>query len=186
MPEAIIIVDVQNDFVEGGALAVKGGRSIIPTIQKLIAELPAELVITTQDWHPLDHSQFEPQGGPWPVHCVQGSKGAELVPELQLPPDSIHIVKGFFPEQDGYSGFEGHEKEGLDTLEALLRNNHIELVYVCGIATDYCVKATALDAVKAGLRVVFVENASVGVADDTVAAARTEMAQAGIQFMKVY
>lgn len=183
---AIIVVDVQNDFIEGGALAVAGGKAIIPTINKLLAEVGQNaLVITTQDWHPMDHTQFNIEGGPWPVHCVQNSKGAELADELQVPSDHVWIQKGADRTQDGYSAFDGEGKVTGLTLNEILQTHAIKTVYVCGIATDYCVKATALDAKKNGYDTYVVDNAIAGVTPTTSAQAICEFRAAGIHLMRV-
>lgn len=183
MNTAIIIVDVQNDFVEGGALAVTGGRAIVPIINKLVNELGDRvLVVTTQDWHPANHSQFVEQGGPWPVHCVAGSEGSDIVKGLDIPAGTeVRVFKGQDPTQDGYSGFDGitDKTEGSIPLDSLLRDHGIQNLYVCGIATDYCVRATVLDAIRLGYNVHVVKNACVGVEDDTTAHALLEMQGAG-------
>lgn len=190
MKTALIIVDMQNDFVEGGALVVKGGLALIPVINKIISELAPQgvVVVTTQDWHPANHSQFKDNGGIWPTHCVAGSVGSDIVAGLDIPTDTIRIFKGNNRLLDGYSGFEGvtDKTEGGHALEAVLYEKGIDTVYVCGIATDYCVKATALDALKAGFRVYYLYNASVGVSPETVAKAEIEMNLAGIQTMRLY
>ena len=144
--EALIVVDVQNDFCPGGALAVPEADEIIDAVNRLAAEAP--LVIATRDWHPPDHSSFAAEGGGgWPVHCVRDTPGAELHPDLRARIDAI-IDKGQAREDDGYSGFAG------TTLEGLLRDRGVETVDVVGLALDYCVKATALDAREAGFGVV--------------------------------
>ena len=143
--EALIVVDVQNDFCPGGALAVPGGDEVVAEVNRLAAQAP--LVIATRDWHPPDHSSFEERGGAWPVHCVQGTPGAQLHPDLDI--EALAIVdKGESPEREGYSGFEDTE------LESLLREHGVRTVDVAGLALDYCVKATALDARAAGFDVV--------------------------------
>jgi nicotinamidase/pyrazinamidase len=146
--EALLIVDLQNDFVPGGALAVPHGDEIVDRVRELIESERFELVVATRDWHPPDHGSFEAQGGPWPPHCVQGTVGAELHPAL--PRDRIDVVvnAGYRPELEGYSGFEETE------LEAVLREHEIDRVTVVGLATDYCVRHTALDAVRRGFDVV--------------------------------
>ncbi len=147
MAEALIIVDFQNDFTPGGALAVRDGDSIAGRLNELAAEPRFELVVATRDWHPADHGSFAEQGGPWPVHCVQGTEGAELHPSLERERVDVVIDKGTDPETEGYSGFEG------TTLGELLRERGIDRVTVVGLATDYCVKNTALDALRQGLDV---------------------------------
>lgn len=163
MRTAIIVVDMQNDFMDDGTLPVKGARAIIPAINHAIASLLPHnpLVITTQDWHPLDHSQLQPNGGPWPVHCIQDTHGAELVDGLYVPFTTLHVFKGFEKDKDGYSGFEG---KVLNTpLLDVLQDNAIDHVYVCGVATEYCVQATALDARKNGFATSLLTNCIAGV-----------------------
>jgi nicotinamidase/pyrazinamidase len=146
--EALIVVDFQNDFTPGGALAVPEGDRIAERVNELAADARFELVIATRDWHPRDHGSFEEQGGPWPVHCVQGTDGAELDPALDTARIDIVLDTGQNPGDLGYSGFDG------TPLEELLRERGIERVTVVGLATDYCVKHTALDARHAGFEVV--------------------------------
>jgi nicotinamidase/pyrazinamidase len=147
MPEALIVVDFQNDFTPGGALAVRDGDSIAARVNVLAADPRFELVVATRDWHPADHGSFEERGGPWPVHCVQGTEGAELHPSLESERVDVVIDKGTDPGTEGYSGFEG------TALGELLRERGIDRVTVVGLATDYCVKNTALDALRQGLDV---------------------------------
>jgi nicotinamidase/pyrazinamidase len=147
MPEALIVVDFQNDFTPGGALAVRDGDSIAARVNELAADSRFELVVATRDWHPADHGSFEERGGPWPVHCVQGTEGAELHPSLESERVDVVIDKGTDPGTEGYSGFEG------TALGELLRERGIDRVTVVGLATDYCVKNTALDALRQGLDV---------------------------------
>ena len=147
MPEALIIVDFQNDFTPGGALAVKDGDRIADRVNELASDPRFELVVATRDWHPADHGSFAERGGPWPVHCVQGTEGAELHPALDRSRVDVVIDKGTDPATEGYSGFEG------TTLGELLRERDIDSVTVVGLATDYCVKNTALDALRQGLAV---------------------------------
>jgi nicotinamidase/pyrazinamidase len=144
---ALIIVDFQNDFTPGGALAVPEGDSIAGKLNALAASGDYDLVIATRDWHPADHSSFAEQGGPWPVHCVAGTQGAQLHPGLDRSPIDITVDKGQDVKTDGYSGFAGTD------LEELLRERGITQVTVVGLATDYCVKNTALDALRAGFAV---------------------------------
>ena len=179
-PIAIIVVDVQNDFVEGGALAVSGGRALVPKINDFVQRAGQDaLVIFTMDWHPANHSQFKEKGGIWPVHCVQGTPGAELVRELEIPAGSEIVRKGTQPERDGYSGFEGENRRG-QTLQEILQERGIRRVYVCGIATDHCVRATALDAVKAGYEVHVRADLIAGVKQQDSEVAIEEMRAGGI------
>ena len=142
---ALIVVDVQNDFCPGGTLAVPDGDAVIDAINRMARD--ASFVVATRDWHPADHGSFGAHGGPWPVHCVRGTAGAQLhagIDEGQI--DAI-VDKGHARDREGYSGFEDTE------LERLLRERGVDTVDVAGLALDYCVKATALDAKRAGLNV---------------------------------
>jgi nicotinamidase/pyrazinamidase len=147
VPEALIIVDFQNDFTPGGALAVRDGDRIAERVNELAADPRFELVVATRDWHPADHGSFAERGGPWPVHCVQDTEGAQLHPSLKRERVDVVIDKGTDPDTEGYSGFEG------TTLGDLLSERDIDRVTVVGLATDYCVKNTALDALRQGLDV---------------------------------
>ena len=147
MSRALVIVDFQNDFTPGGALAVPDGDAIAPKINELAASGDYDLIVATRDWHPPDHSSFAAQGGPWPVHCVADTDGAQLHPALDQGPIDVIVDKGQSPDTDGYSGFAGTD------LESLLRDRGITQVTVVGLATDYCVKNTALDALRAGFQV---------------------------------
>jgi nicotinamidase-related amidase len=144
---ALVIVDFQNDFCPGGALAVPDGDAIAGRINELAASDDFDLVVATRDWHPADHGSFAEQGGPWPVHCVAGTPGAELHPALDPTPIDAVVDKGQDPGTDGYSGFEGTD------LATLLRSRDVDHVTVVGLATDYCVKNTALDALREGFAV---------------------------------
>ena len=157
---ALIVVDLQNDFCPGGALAVPEGDEIVSVINTLIPRMA--LVVATQDWHPADHSSFLEQGGIWPPHCIQNTTGAELHSQLQR--GGIHHLfrKGFRREQDAYSSFEGVDERG-HSLDQVLKGHQIEVLYIAGLATDYCVKATAKDGLELGYKVVIVEDAVRGV-----------------------
>jgi nicotinamidase/pyrazinamidase len=155
--EALLVIDFQNDFTPGGALAVPQGDEIADRINALAADDRFELVLATRDWHPPDHGSFADKGGPWPPHCVQGTEGAELHPALDRAKVDVIVDKGQDPGTEGYSGFEGTD------LEQLLRERGIDTVTVVGLATDYCVKNTALDAVRAGFEVTVDSSAVRGV-----------------------
>jgi nicotinamidase/pyrazinamidase len=143
--EALLIIDFQNDFTPpDGALAVPEGDRIADRVNELAADDRFDLVVATRDWHPPDHSQFEEQGGIWPVHCVQGTEGAELHPSLDRAKVDVVIDKGENRDEDGYSGFEDTE------LGDLLRERGIDKVTIVGLALDVCVKNTALDATRMG------------------------------------
>jgi nicotinamidase/pyrazinamidase len=147
MPEALVIVDFQNDFTPGGALAVPHGDEIAGRIEELLDSGRFDLVVATRDWHPPDHGSFEAQGGPWPPHCVAGTPGAELHPSLDRARVDVIVDKGQDPQTEGYSGFQDTE------LEQILRERGIDRVTIVGLATDYCVRHTALDALRAGFEV---------------------------------
>ncbi len=140
--DALIVVDVQNDFCPGGALAVEGGDEVVAVVNRMARA--HDLVVATRDWHPPDHGSFAERGGPWPVHCVQGTEGAELHPGVEREHVDVVIDKGQDPATEGYSGFEATE------LERLLRDRGVDRVHVVGLALDVCVKNTALDARRAG------------------------------------
>ena len=155
---ALIVVDVQNDFADpAGGLAVRGGDAVIPTIDREIemARTNGALVVATQDWHPPSTPHFAKDGGIWPVHCVADTWGAELHPDLALPDIAPRVRKGANGE-DGYSGFTMRDPVSGEIvateLEALLRDAGVDAVVVTGLATDYCVKATAIDAVALGFQ----------------------------------
>ena len=144
--DALLVVDPQIDFFPGGALPVTDGDAILPTVNRALrvfsgAGLP---IFVTRDWHPADHCSFDPQGGPWPEHCVKGTAGAELHPALELPPIFSVVQKATTSDREAYSDFEGTQ------LDEVLRAQGIERVVVCGLALEYCVRAACLDAVKAG------------------------------------
>ena len=156
---ALIVVDVQNDFCPGGSLAVPKGDQVIPPINRMIqrsqkVNIP---IFFTRDWHPAKHISFVEQGGPWPIHCVQNSPGAEFRPSLQLPENATIINKGYLINDDSYSGFQGTD------LAKRLNETDVDYVFVCGLATDYCVKKTVLDALKYNFHVKVVKDAIRGV-----------------------
>lgn len=157
--DALIAVDVQRDFCPGGALAVPNGDAVIEPLNRYFEAFKASglPVFATRDWHPQDHISFRERGGPWPRHCVQGTTGAEFHPGLKLPEDAIIISKATGSDAEAYSGFEGTE------LEILLRERNIFRVFIGGLATDYCVKMTVLDALKLGFTTFLLEDAIKGV-----------------------
>ena len=147
MSRALIIVDVQRDFLPGGALGVPDGDQVVGRINELISDGDFDIVLATRDWHPQDHSSFAAEGGPWPPHCVQDTPGAEISAELDQGRIDVVIDKGASREGEGYSGFETGE------LGTLLRTERVTAVTVTGLATDYCVAATARDALREGFLV---------------------------------
>jgi nicotinamidase/pyrazinamidase len=161
---ALLVVDIQKDFCAGGALAAPGGDDIIPAVNRHLADARARevAVYATRDWHPEQTSHFKEYGGTWPPHCVQGTLGAQFHPDLKLPPDAIVVNKGDDPHRHGYSAFDGHTAAGKSLLDDL-RDRRIKRVYVMGIATDYCVRESALDALRAGLEVRVLADAIAGI-----------------------
>lgn len=175
--DALIVVDVQNDFLPGGSLAVPLGDEVVPFFNRYIAlfnslGLP---VFATRDWHPLDHCSFRQQGGPWPPHCVAGTPGAAFHDKLDLPADARIISKATTVEKDAYSGFADTELN--DLLQAL----GIHRVFVGGLATDYCVLNTVKDALSHGYTVFLLTDAvrAVNVRPDDGKHALEEMARLG-------
>jgi nicotinamidase/pyrazinamidase len=155
MAKALLIIDFQNDFTSGGALEVPEGDEIAGPVKKLADRLG--LAFATRDWHPPDHASFETQGGPWPVHCVQGTHGAELHPAMEDVEVDAIVDVGRGRDDQGYSGFEKSD------LAQLMRDRDVDEVYVCGLATDYCVRASAIDACREGFDVTVVRDAVRGV-----------------------
>jgi nicotinamidase/pyrazinamidase len=140
--DALLIVDVQRDFLPGGRLPVPHGDAVIEPIRACIRRFTALglPVFASRDWHPHDHCSFRAAGGPWPAHCVAGTSGAEFAEDLQLPSDALIISKATVPERDAYSAFDATD------LAAQLRARHVQRLFVTGLATDYCVLACVLDA----------------------------------------
>ncbi len=179
---ALVIVDVQNDFCPGGALPVPEGDKVVPVLNKYLEIFQKEglPVYASRDWHPKKTRHFKAFGGLWPPHCVQGTKGAEFHLNLKLPSETIILTKGEDPNEDSYSGFDAQAK-GKKPFAKSLKENGIEHIYVGGLATDYCVKATVLDALKQGFNVTVLADAIRGVdvkPDDSINAIQ-EMKRAG-------
>jgi nicotinamidase/pyrazinamidase len=185
---ALLIIDVQNDFCPGGALPVPDGDRVVAPLNRA-AELFAAArlpVVATRDWHPAVTSHFSAYGGIWPSHCVQGSRGAEFHPCLQLPQGYLLISKGFEVDTDSYSAFDGCLADG-KSLRELLAELGVDKLCVGGLATDYCVKESVLAALRTGLKVVVLEDAIAGVdvtAGDSLRAME-EMKAAGASFISV-
>lgn len=161
---ALIVVDVQNDFCPGGALAVPDGDRVVEPLNRAAAAFAAAglPVVATRDWHPPHTGHFQPFGGLWPVHCVQNTPGAEFHPGLRLPADTILLFKGIDERLDGYSAFDGVDDAGT-VLADLVRQLGVGHLYIGGLATDYCVRATVLDARLRGLAVTVLIDAVAGV-----------------------
>lgn len=147
---ALVLVDFQNDFCPGGPLAVKDGDKACAVAMQLLPLF--DFVVATQDWHPVNHCSFQDQGGPWPPHCVADTRGAALCPCIDPQALNAIIRKGTDPAREAYSGFDGADAQGTP-LETILRSRGITTLFVAGLATDYCVKATALDARQRGFDV---------------------------------
>ncbi|GJM30586.1 MAG: nicotinamidase [Cyclobacteriaceae bacterium] len=195
--KALIIVDIQNDFLPGGALAVEFGDQIIPTVNKIMPQF--DLVVATQDWHPANHQSFasnQPHGEVgqvidlyglkqvlWPDHCIQDTLGASFADELNLSLNRKIFRKGTDPRVDSYSGFFDNGKKQDTGLAAFLQSNGISTVFIVGLATDYCVKYTALDAVALGFNTWVIVDAvkAVNLQPNDQQDAFNQMAQAGVK-----
>ena len=158
--EALVMVDMQRDFCPGGALAVPTGDAIVPVVNRYLERFASARapVFLTRDWHPPVTRHFQAHGGIWPPHCVQGTRGAEFHPALAPPTGAVVVSKGMDPDQDAYSGFQAEDDAGRP-LPAVLAERGVRRLYVGGLATDYCVRATVLDAVREGLEVVVLRDA---------------------------
>jgi nicotinamidase-related amidase len=157
--DVLVIVDVQRDFCLGGDLPVPDGDKIVPVLNKYIKKFSeaGDLIIATRDWHPPNHLSFKEYGGTWPPHCVQGTKGAQFHPDLKIPKGTKIISKATAPDKEAYSGFDE------TTVAEELKTKGIKRVFVGGLATDYCVKSTVLDALKLGFETILLEDAIRGV-----------------------
>lgn len=157
-PTALLLIDLQRDFCPGGALAVRGGDFVIPTVNRLLLASPPDCPLyATRDWHPHSSTHFKPHGD-WPPHCVAESDGARFHPKLALPPNARIVSKGVEPESDGYSAFDGALENGTP-LEEELRDRGVTHVIVAGLATDYCVRHSVLDGLGCGWAVTVVTDA---------------------------
>lgn len=161
---ALLIVDVQNDFCPGGALAAPGGDRIIPALNRYIAEARRRgiPIFATRDWHPAVTTHFSEYGGLWPPHCVQNTPGAAFRATLELPADAVIVNKGDRPDRQGYSAFEGHTVDGR-ALADELRTRGVHSLNIGGIATDYCVRHSVLDAAGEGFRITVLPDAITGI-----------------------
>lgn len=200
MARALILVDIQNDFLPGGALAVPEGDEVIAIANAIIPHF--QHVIATQDWHPADHGSFASQnpgaapgelgtlaGLPqvmWPDHCVQGSHGAAFAEDLHLPPGASIFRKGTDPTVDSYSGFFDNDRRADTGLADHLRGLGVDAVYVMGLATDYCVRFTALDAVSLGFDTTLIADGcrGVGLKPEDIPAAVEAMSAAGVHVIE--
>lgn len=153
--DALLVVDVQNDFLPGGALAVPEGDAVVPLLRRCAwlfhhRGLP---VVASRDWHPADHCSFSAQGGPWPPHCIAGTAGAQFAPGLDLPPATLVVDKATLRDSEAYSAFQG------TGLAARLRASGVERLFIGGLATDYCVLNTVMDALAEHFKVVVIRDA---------------------------
>ncbi|MBB3141823.1 nicotinamidase [Halomonas organivorans] len=173
--DALLVVDMQNDFCEGGALAVAGGNALVAGINAEIAAARAAdaPVVASRDWHPIDHVSFAHRGGPWPVHCVQDTPGAAFHPDLDLDDSTLRVSKACAFDADAYSAFDG------TGLAGYLRERGIERVIVCGLALDVCVRATVLEASREGFTTLLLESLSAAVDPGAVEDCRAAFAEAG-------
>lgn len=183
MPEkALLIVDVQNDFCPGGALAVPAGDQVVPVLNQYAQKFAGagHPVFASRDWHPAITKHFKAQGGPWPPHCIAESRGAAFHPELKLPPSATVLTKGTNPEDDGYSAFEAVAGTGR-RLDDVLMQSDVACLYVGGLATEYCVRASVMDGLRNGLDVVVLLDAvrGIDVQEGDMARALDEMLRAG-------
>lgn len=195
--EALIVIDIQNDFCPGGALAVTGGDAIIPQVNALMAEFAC--VVLTQDWHPADHSSFAANHpgaeafsliqmlyGPqvlWPVHCVQGSSGAEFHADLLTNPAQLIVRKGFRTGIDSYSAFFENDHSTPTGLEGYLRARGVKVLTLVGLATDFCVAYSALDAARLGFSVTLLESACRAIdLNGTLAETKAKCLAAGVHW----
>jgi nicotinamidase/pyrazinamidase len=158
--DALVVVDLQNDFCPGGALAVRDGDAIVPVVNRYLDRFgeAGAPVFLTRDWHPAVTAHFQAYGGVWPPHCVQGTPGAAYHPGLAPPAEAVIVSKGMDPEQDAYSAFQAEDPSGR-RLPTILKERGIRRLYVGGLATDYCVRATVLDALRDGFEVVVLTDA---------------------------
>jgi nicotinamidase/pyrazinamidase len=157
--DALVVVDVQKDFCPGGSLAVPSGDEVVPILNNYIGIFASKFlpVFATRDWHPQNHISFKAYGGIWPAHCVKETDGAKFHPDLKLPESAVTISKATIPEKEAYSGFQGTR------LKSMLQGLKVKRVFVGGLATDYCVKNTVLDGLKAGFTTFLLMDASRGV-----------------------
>src|SRR3989338_7404551 len=179
--DALLIVDVQNDFLPGGSLAVPRGDEVVPVLNRYLRAFQNLPVYATRDWHPPLHCSFRAQGGPWPPHCVAGTRGAEFAAALQLPPSAVVVSKATTAEQDAYSGFEG------TNLDQQLHAANIRRLFIGGLATDYCMLNTVRDALKLGYEVLLLADAirAVDVQPGDGQRAEQEMTKFGAQRITV-
>lgn len=177
----LIVVDVQRDFMPGGSLPVPQGDSVVNPLNRLIELFSSKglPIVFTRDWHPRDHISFVERGGPWPSHCVMGSRGAEFHPNLIVPPRAVIISKGTERDKEAYSGFQDTD------LHDILLERGVRRLFIGGVATEYCVKSTALDALEIGFETIVVEEAIKGIKEGDEIIAKEEMVDRGAILVRV-
>lgn len=182
--DALLVVDIQNDFLPGGALGVPFGDQVIPPIQGLImaATEGQATIIASRDWHPANHISFHEQGGPWPPHCVQNTHGADFHKDLKYPEEAIVVSKAFKPNLEAYSAFTAQTDDGV-LMPLLLEARNIKRVIICGLALDYCVKASSLDLIKADYETIVVLNATKAINEDDGLETIRLLTSFGVQFI---
>lgn len=178
--DAVLLVDVQNDFCPGGALEVEEGDEVVPVLNEWVREAVRKgaLLAASRDWHPKDHISFDARGGPWPPHCIQGTVGAEFHPDLELPKGTAVLSKADEPEREAYSAFDG------TGLEELLRRRDVRRLFVGGLAQDVCVRASVLDALDLGLEVHLLLDATRPVDPQKGEEAVREMEERGVRIRR--
>jgi nicotinamidase/pyrazinamidase len=170
--KTLILIDIQTDFLPGGSLAVPDGDAIIPVINRIMPRF--DHVIATQDWHPAHHSSFKKQGGPWPDHCVQKSRGAEISKELKGEKIEMIFQKGTDLKIDSYSAFFDNERQKQTGLFDYLQSRRMKNLYFAGLATDYCVLYSVLDALELGFEVYVIRDACRAIGDESKALEQME------------
>lgn len=184
--KALLIVDVQNDFCPGGALGVPEGDCVVPVLNQWISMFRRKNcpIFVSRDWHLIHSQHFKAYGGEWPSHCIQNTPGAEFHPDLNIPKEVCIISKGINPDDEGYSALKGIDQKDQDLL-SILQKESISTLYIGGLATDYCVKHSAIDAVQAGIETYVIEDAvrAVGMKEHDEREAKEEMKKAGVEFI---
>lgn len=172
---ALLLVDIQNDFCEGGSLAVPGASEILTVVNSLIGEASdgGQMIIASRDWHTVDHASFEARGGPWPPHCIQDTEGAAFHPCMQLPEDAVRVSKGTGFDTDAYSAFDGTQ------LDTFLDRHGIRYLRIAGLALDVCVRATVLDGLKYGFDIELIANGTRAVDQEGASKVLEELRAAG-------
>lgn len=184
MNKALVVVDVQNDFCSGGKLPVPGGDKVIGPLNGYIQIFKAKglPIFASRDWHPEKTKHFKDSGGDWPKHCIQNTKGAEFHPSLSLPESAVILSAGMDPESEGYSAFEG-KSQNEKGFQEVLEEQNIKKLYVGGLATEFCVKHTVLEALNRGFKVQLLVDAIAGIDSEEAKKAKEEMITKGAEKM---